>query len=82
MRLTSIFLLLSLVLWTVPATAQDINGSAIKTSGLPLPRFVSLKSDKVYVRTGPSVRYPIRWIYQRSDLPVEIVEEFDVIVVG
>ncbi len=82
MRLVVFLLLLSLIFWAVPATAQDsdeaINGSAIKTSGLPLPRFVSLKSDKVYVRTGPSVRYPIRWIYQRTDLPVEIVEEFDV----
>lgn len=69
-----------LPLTIVPAHAQDgeITGSAIKTTGLPLPRFVSLKSDKVYVRTGPSVRYPIRWIYQRADLPVEIVEEFDV----
>lgn len=60
------------------AAAENINGKAIIKSGLPIPRFVSLKSDKVYVRTGPSVRYPIRWIYQKADLPVEIVEEFDV----
>lgn len=58
--------------------AENINGKAIIKSGLPIPRFVSLKSDKVYVRTGPSVRYPIRWIYQKADLPVEITEEFDV----
>lgn len=78
MRLLHVILLLSLTLWAAPVLAEDINGSAIKTSGLPLPRFVSLKSDKVYVRTGPSVRYPIRWIYQKSDMPVEITEEFDV----
>ncbi len=60
------------------AAPEATNGKAIIKSGLPIPRFVSLKSDKVYVRTGPSVRYPIRWIYQKSDLPVEIVEEFDV----
>lgn len=58
--------------------AESINGKAIIKSGLPIPRFVSLKSDKVYARTGPSMRYPVRWIYQKSDLPVEIVEEFDV----
>ena len=33
-----------------------------KGSGLPLPRFASLKSDNVYVRTGPSMDYPIKWI--------------------
>ena len=78
MRLLHVIPLLAFILMAFPALAEDINGSAIKTSGLPLPRYVSLKSDKVYVRTGPSVRYPIRWIYQKSDIPVEIVEEFDV----
>lgn len=79
MRLLTFFLLAILALYLPSAKAEEpVNGTAIKTSGLPLPRFVSLKSDKVYVRTGPSVRYPIRWIYQKSDLPVEIVEEFDV----
>lgn len=82
MRLLTLVLLAVLLVGVTPVKAEDaaadgINGTAIKTTGLPLPRFVSLKSDKVYVRTGPSVRYPIRWIYQKTDLPVEIVEEFD-----
>ena len=46
-------------------------------SGLPLPRFVSLKSDEVNLRTGPGKRYPIDWIYRRRGLPVEIIDEFD-----
>jgi SH3-like domain-containing protein len=46
-------------------------------TGLPIPRFVSLRSDKVFVRTGPALRYPIKWIYNKSELPVEIVQEFD-----
>jgi len=49
-----------------------------ETSGLPLPRFVSLKSDEVNLRSGPGVRYPIDWIYTRRDLPVEVIAEFDV----
>ncbi len=44
---------------------------------LPLPRFVSLKSAKVHLRSGPGERYPIEWVYQRRDLPVEITAEFD-----
>jgi SH3-like domain-containing protein len=51
--------------------------SAGETSGLPLPRFVSLRSDEVNLRTGPGVRYPIDWIYARKDLPVEVIAEFE-----
>ncbi|MEZ5648174.1 MAG: SH3 domain-containing protein [Alphaproteobacteria bacterium] len=44
---------------------------------LPLPRFVSLRSEEVNVRTGPGVRYPINWVFHKRDLPVEIVAEFE-----
>ncbi len=46
-------------------------------SGLPLPRFVSLKSAKVNVRRGPGQKYDIAWEFHRAGLPVEIVQEFD-----
>jgi len=46
-------------------------------SGLPLPRFVSLKSPKVNVRRGPGQKYDIAWEFRRAGLPVEIVQEFD-----
>lgn len=42
-----------------------------------LPRFASLRSDDVNVRTGPGVRYPVDWKFVRRDLPVEIVAEYD-----
>ena len=45
---------------------------------LPVPRFVSLRSDKVNVRAGPGFQYPVNWVYQREGLPVEIIGEFDV----
>src|SRR5438876_886029 len=44
---------------------------------LPVPRFVSLRSEQVNVRTGPGERYPIEWVFTRRDLPVEIVAEFE-----
>jgi SH3-like domain-containing protein len=46
-------------------------------SGLPIPRFVSLRADEVNLRAGPGVRYPIDWVYQRRLMPVMVVEEFD-----
>lgn len=55
-------------------TTATVTGSE---TGLAVPRFVSLRSDKIHVRSGPGMRYPIRWVYQRANLPVEIVQEFD-----
>ncbi|MEO1193889.1 MAG: SH3 domain-containing protein [Pseudomonadota bacterium] len=46
-------------------------------SGLLLPRFVSLRSDEVNLRTGPGVRYPIDWVFQREGLPLEVIDEFE-----
>lgn len=46
-------------------------------SGLPLPRFVSLKSAKVNSRIGPGVTYAVDWRYLKSGLPMEIIQEFD-----
>ena len=46
-------------------------------SGLPLPRFVSLKSDPVNLRTGPGRKYPRTWVYRRAGLPVEIIQEHE-----
>lgn len=60
----------------VPAPVPAASEPA-PASGLPIPRFVSLRSDKVFVRTGPALRYPIKWVYNKADLPIEIVQEFD-----
>jgi SH3-like domain-containing protein len=46
-------------------------------SSLPVPRFVSLRSDEVNVRTGPGVRYPVDWVFQRKTMPVEVLAEVD-----
>src|SRR5436305_425074 len=46
-------------------------------SGLLLPRFVSLKSDKVNVRGGPTKDHDVTWVYTRTGLPVEITAEFE-----
>lgn len=50
---------------------------AYAKSGLPIPRFVTIKSSEANVRTGPNVRYPVRWVYIRKHEPVEIHSEFE-----
>jgi SH3-like domain-containing protein len=46
-------------------------------SGLPVPRFVSLKSDRVNVRGGPTKDQDVRWVYTRAGMPVEVTAEFE-----
>ncbi len=46
-------------------------------SGLPVPRFVSLKADEVRLREGPSTDHRVMWVYVRRGLPVEVIAEND-----
>jgi SH3-like domain-containing protein len=46
-------------------------------SGLPMPRFVSLKPDRVNVRGGPTRDHEVTFVYTRAGLPVEITAESD-----
>jgi SH3-like domain-containing protein len=57
-----------------PAAAA---GDQSDGSGLPVPRFASLKSDHVNVRGGPNKDHDVAWIYTRPALPVEITAEFE-----
>jgi SH3-like domain-containing protein len=52
-------------------------GQAIGASGLPVPRFVSLKSDRVHSRQGPGTEYKVLWVYRRAGLPLEVIREYD-----
>lgn len=71
-------LLMAATMWGVSAgdgfSAKDLPAS---TSGLPIPRYVSLKSDHVNVRAGPTKDNDVAWVYTRSGLPVEITAEFE-----
>src|ERR1700759_2223417 len=63
-----------------PSIAPSLSANDVGTgaaSGLPVPRFVSLKSDRVNVRGGPNKDQDVRWIYTRAGMPVEITAEFE-----
>ncbi len=50
---------------------------AAADSGLPVPRFVSLRSGEINLRTGPGTGYPVDWVYTRRGMPVEVIAEFE-----
>ena len=58
-----------------PAKLQA--GVVVGKSGLPVPRFVSLKAGRVNVRGGPGDDYKVAWVFTRQALPVEVIAEFD-----
>lgn len=58
------------------AQAKQRERAETAPSGLILPRFVSLATDKAYMRTGPGQRYPILWVYRLEDWPFEVTAEY------
>jgi len=66
---------LSLCLQAPYVRAQETK-DAFRSTDYPLPRFVTLRDDKVFVRAGPGQNYPIKWVFRRAGLPVEIILEY------
>ena len=66
-------LMLSAPLVTIP---RGDSMAQVSGSGLPLPRFVSLRAGEVNLRTGPGVQYPVEWVYRKSGLPLEVIAEY------
>ena len=56
---------------------QAFASSTSSSSGLPLPRFVSVRSDEANVRSGPGARYPVQWVLLRRNMPVEVIGEYE-----
>lgn len=75
---TNAITLALLVLLGLPQDVQSQSAApAAGTTGLPVPRFVSLKSDRVNLRQGPGTDYPTSWVFRRAGLPVEVIKEFE-----
>jgi SH3-like domain-containing protein len=79
----ALLLLAGVILCVQPVAAQpssvpNLGAPKKGPSGLPIPRFVSLKASEVNVRRGPSWDHAVMWVFRRVGLPVEVIAEFDV----
>ncbi len=74
---TVAFLIIALAAGAAAAAQPETQSGPNGPSGLPLPRFVSLKAERVNVRTGPAKDTDVSWVYTRVGLPVEIIAEYD-----
>ncbi len=78
-RTMRLFILISVSFLLLSGSGSVVfaDTAAFRSTQYPLPRFVSLRADEVYVRTGPGHKYPVQWVLKKQGLPVEIILEFD-----
>lgn len=73
MHLTRRAFCLAAACFASPLAAQSIGHE----TGLPLPRFVSLKAGQANVRRGPGVEYRIDWRFVRRGMPLRVISEYE-----
>ena len=76
-RFGAVAVLAAAMLGALGGIGHAAKDSPTATSGLPIPRYVSLKSDHVNVRAGPTKDNDMAWVYTRAGLPVEVTAEFE-----
>jgi SH3-like domain-containing protein len=54
---------------------RDPNRGAV--TNLPLPRFVTLKTNEGNARRGPGLTHRIDWVFTRAGMPLQVTAEFD-----
>lgn len=72
-RFLCLAVLLATILCATTVHAEDDDADR----GDKTPRFATLASPEVNIRTGPGTRYPIDWVIKRKGMPVEIVQQFE-----
>jgi SH3-like domain-containing protein len=46
---------------------------ALAQSQQKVPYWASIEEPEARMRTGPSVEFPVKWVYKRQNLPVKVV---------
>ena len=59
-----------------PPTTTKVPPPIVAT-GLPVPRWVTVKAPRVNVRRGPALDHEILWTYVKPGTPIEIIAEYD-----
>lgn len=75
-RLTKAALVMGLMIQVLGASAAVAEVAKGPITGLPMPRFVSMKASEGYARRGPSSTHRIDWVFQRRNMPLLLVDEY------
>jgi SH3-like domain-containing protein len=60
-----------------PGTAAPRDPNRGNVTNLPLPRYVSLKTNEGNARRGPGLTHRIDWVFTRTGMPLRITAEFE-----
>lgn len=71
-RITIAAALALLLLVPTAAPAQDRGA----VTGLPIPRFVSIKGAEANARRGPGLDHRIDWVFVHRAMPVRVTDEY------
>ncbi|WP_310539612.1 SH3 domain-containing protein [Phenylobacterium sp.] len=63
------------LIWGLGAAQGATAADRQTPSGLPVPRYVTLKFDEVNARAGPGDDHRLLWVYRVKGLPVQVVAE-------
>lgn len=73
---TKVALILGLMMQVLGTSAALAEVEKGPVTGLPMPRFVSMKAAEGYARRGPSSTHRIDWVFQRRNMPLLLVDEY------
>lgn len=59
----------------VPALSEGGAGKG-RVTGMPLPRFVSVRAETANARRGPSLEHRVDWTFRKRGLPLEVTDEY------
>lgn len=62
-------------LLSLGSAGADTTAAVGTDSNLPVPRFVSLKTEGANGRHGPGVDHRVDWIYEHAGLPLQVTGE-------
>jgi SH3-like domain-containing protein len=75
-KISGVILAMILGLMATAATAQEAEARGPVT-GFPLPRYVSIQASEAFARRGPSRSHRIDWVFQRRNMPMQVVAEHE-----
>ncbi|MEE4153909.1 MAG: SH3 domain-containing protein [Erythrobacter sp.] len=55
--------------------ALGLPAASLQAQSPQPPYWATIRYDKVYMRVGPGVTYPIDWVYAREGLPVRVIRK-------
>lgn len=64
------------IAYGLATAALVVPHAPIAAQGRKTPYYASISAGQARMRTGPGRNYPVSWLYQRSGLPVKVVDVY------